>query len=78
MYEQLGLLEYALVQYDELEVYFQQFVLNPTTELTQPIGMDVFGGTEAGDDSSDVLDILKKNYKSSIQLNSVTIFDFLW
>lgn len=73
-YEQLGLLEMALLQFEELEAYFEPFIIQSAEH--KAIGLDSFGAVDHDDDSADVLDSQKKNYRSMIRLNSVTVFDF--
>ncbi|RKO89734.1 hypothetical protein BDK51DRAFT_35393, partial [Blyttiomyces helicus] len=70
-FELMGLYEEALVQYDELEAAFFQTL----TEQGAP-WFQKFGGTAAGDDSENILDLKRKPYRDMILQNTITIFDF--
>ncbi|KAI8816426.1 uncharacterized protein EV422DRAFT_545965 [Fimicolochytrium jonesii] len=70
-FEFMNLLDEALVQYDELEASFFQTL----SEQGAPWFANI-GGTEAGDDSGDILNLQRKPYRDRIMQNTVSIFDF--
>ena len=80
-YELMGLFDEALVQYDELEAGFFQTLYGTRQFLKSYLEQALpwfkkFGGTLDGDDSGNILDFTKKNYRQDIYQNSTTIFDF--
>ena len=83
-FEHMFLLEDALIQYDELEASFFQLLRGDTHALTVSISLldnqltwfTRTGGTTAGDDSANILDLLHKDYRTLILANNISLFDF--
>ncbi|KAJ1654573.1 hypothetical protein IWQ61_005523 [Dispira simplex] len=70
-YQQMGMYDEALKQYDELEASFFQLLKDRAlTWFTS------FGGTTVGDDNTSLLDFTKKEYRERIVQNHITVFDF--
>ncbi|KAJ1959549.1 hypothetical protein IWQ62_004566, partial [Dispira parvispora] len=69
-YQQMGMYDEALKQYDELEASFFQLLKDRAlTWFTS------FGGTTVGDDNTSLLDFTKKEYRERIVQNHITVFD---
>ncbi|TIA87478.1 hypothetical protein E3P99_03135 [Wallemia hederae] len=68
----INLFQEAQLVYDQLENLFHTLIKNNAiiTQFTD------FGGTDAGDDSGDLLSTTKKPYRQMILSNSISIFDF--
>ncbi|KAJ2609258.1 hypothetical protein H4S08_004127 [Coemansia sp. RSA 1365] len=71
LYRVMGLKDEALAQYDELEAAYLQLL-----NAQQLSWFSTFGGNEAGDDFTDLLDLTKKPYRQRMVENSITMFDF--
>ncbi|KAJ2806876.1 hypothetical protein H4R20_001519 [Coemansia guatemalensis] len=71
LYRVMGLKDEALAQYDELEAAFLQLL-----NAQQLSWFSTFGGNEAGDDFTDLLDLTKKPYRQRMVENTITMFDF--
>jgi hypothetical protein len=61
----------ALILYEELEIVFLEL-----EREKKSLVMEVFGGTEYGDDSGSILNDCKKAYRLALANNSITEFDF--
>ncbi|KDE05467.1 hypothetical protein MVLG_04157 [Microbotryum lychnidis-dioicae p1A1 Lamole] len=70
-FEAIGLLEDALIQYDELGAAFFQAL--KTHDLAW---FGAVGGLTSGDDTLPLLSTTNKPYRSLIQANKITMFDF--
>ncbi|OBZ90744.1 Trafficking protein particle complex subunit 10 [Choanephora cucurbitarum] len=70
-YEIMTLYEDALIQYDELEASFYQVLRDKALAW-----FGHFGGTDPGDDSGNILDFKRKNYRDLINKNIISVFDF--
>ncbi|OAD74957.1 hypothetical protein PHYBLDRAFT_186589, partial [Phycomyces blakesleeanus NRRL 1555(-)] len=70
-FEIMTLYEDALIQYDELEASFFQVLRDKALAW-----FGHFGGTDFGDDSGNVLDFKRKDYRDLINKNSISVFDF--
>ncbi|CAO3645018.1 unnamed protein product [Mucor fragilis] len=70
-FEIMTLYEDALIQYDELEASFFQVLRDKALAW-----FGHFGGTDAGDDSGNILDFKRKNYRDLITKNIISVFDF--
>ncbi|SGY18944.1 BQ5605_C014g07514 [Microbotryum silenes-dioicae] len=70
-FEAIGLLEDALIQYDELEAAFFQAL--KTHDMAW---FGAVGGLTSGDDTLPLLSTTNKPYRSLIQANKITMFDF--
>ncbi|KAI7906306.1 trafficking protein particle complex subunit 10 [Cokeromyces recurvatus] len=70
-YEIMTLYEDALIQYDELEASFFQVLRDKALAW-----FGHFGGTDAYDDSGNILDFKRKNYRDLINKNIISVFDF--
>lgn len=70
-FETTTLYEEALIQYDELEASFFQVLRDKALAWFGHVG-----GTQPGDDSSNVLDFKKKPYRELINKNTISVFDF--
>ncbi|GAA5815085.1 hypothetical protein MFLAVUS_008591 [Mucor flavus] len=70
-FEIMTLYEDALIQYDELEASFFQVLRDKALAW-----FGHFGGTDAGDDSGNILDFKRKNYRELINKNIISVFDF--
>ncbi|RCH83507.1 hypothetical protein CU097_000946, partial [Rhizopus azygosporus] len=70
-FEIMTLYEDALIQYDELEASFFQVLKDKALAW-----FGHFGGTDPGDDSGNVLDFKRKNYRDMINKNMISVFDF--
>ncbi|SCV73847.1 BQ2448_6277 [Microbotryum intermedium] len=70
-FEAIGLLEDALIQYDELEASFFQ-ALN----THDGAWFGAVGGLTSGDDALPLLSTTNKPYRSLIHANKITVFDF--
>ncbi|CAO3657560.1 unnamed protein product [Mucor hiemalis] len=67
----MTLYEDALIQYDELEASFFQVLRDKALAW-----FGHFGGTDEGDDSGNILDFKRKNYRELINKNIISVFDF--
>ncbi|RCI03830.1 hypothetical protein CU098_007459 [Rhizopus stolonifer] len=70
-FEIMTLYEDALIQYDELEASFFQVLRDKALAW-----FGHFGGTDLGDDSGNILDFKRKNYRDLINKNIISVFDF--
>ncbi|KAJ1720705.1 hypothetical protein LPJ61_006128, partial [Coemansia biformis] len=71
LYRLMGLRDGALAQYDELEAaYLQLFNSQRLSWFSK------FGGSEPGDDYTDLLDLSKKPYRQQMIENTISMFDF--
>ncbi|CAO3653789.1 unnamed protein product [Cunninghamella echinulata] len=70
-FEIMTLYEDALIQYDELEASFFQVLRDKALAW-----FGHFGGTDPGDDSGNILNFKRKNYRDLINKNSISVFDF--
>ncbi|KAG2194871.1 hypothetical protein INT47_002665 [Mucor saturninus] len=70
-FEIMTLYEDALIQYDELEASFFQVLRDKALAW-----FGHFGGTDQGDDSGNILDFKRKNYRELINKNIISVFDF--
>ncbi|CAI2180057.1 6002_t:CDS:2 [Funneliformis geosporum] len=70
-FEIMNLFEEALVQYDELEASFFQVLKDRALAW-----FGSFGATDPNDDSDNILDIKKKQYRDLIMQNTTSEFDF--
>ncbi|CAG8715385.1 8938_t:CDS:2, partial [Funneliformis caledonium] len=70
-FEIMNLFEEALVQYDELEASFFQVLKDRALAW-----FGSFGATDPNDDSDNILDIKKKQYRDLIMQNTIPEFDF--
>ncbi|KAI8982642.1 Cullin family-domain-containing protein [Pilobolus umbonatus] len=70
-YEIMTLYEDALIQYDELEASFFQVLRDKALAW-----FGHFGGTDPEDDSGNILDFKRKNYRDLITKNIISVFDF--
>ncbi|CEP10929.1 hypothetical protein [Parasitella parasitica] len=70
-FEIMTLYEDALIQYDELEASFFQVLRDKALAW-----FGHFGGTDPGDDSGNILDFKRKNYRDLINKNIISVFDF--
>ncbi|KAI7870261.1 trafficking protein particle complex subunit 10 [Spinellus fusiger] len=70
-FEIMTLYEDALIQYDELEASFFQVLRDKALAW-----FGHFGGTDPGDDSGNILDFKRKDYRDLINKNSISVFDF--
>ncbi|CAG8441735.1 2761_t:CDS:10 [Diversispora eburnea] len=70
-FEAMNLYEEALVQYEELEASFSQVLKDRALAW-----FGSFGATDFEDDSANILDIKKKNYRDLIMQNTIPEFDF--
>ncbi|CDH50087.1 hypothetical protein RO3G_08432 [Lichtheimia corymbifera JMRC:FSU:9682] len=70
-FEIMTLYEDALIQYDELEASFFQVLRDKALAW-----FGHFGATEPGDDSDNILDFKRKNYRELINKNVISVFDF--
>ncbi|KAI8372825.1 trafficking protein particle complex subunit 10 [Radiomyces spectabilis] len=70
-FEIMTLYEDALIQYDELEASFFQVLRDKALAW-----FGHFGGTDAGDDSGNILDFKRKDYRDLINKNIISVFDF--
>ncbi|KAG0746393.1 hypothetical protein G6F57_006571 [Rhizopus arrhizus] len=70
-FEIMTLYEDALIQYDELEASFFQVLKDKALAW-----FGHFGGTDPGDDSGNILDFKRKNYRDMITKNMISVFDF--
>ncbi|KAI9486248.1 MAG: trafficking protein particle complex subunit 10 [Benjaminiella poitrasii] len=70
-YEIMTLYEDALIQYDELEASFFQVLRDKALAW-----FGHFGGTDPHDDSGNILDFKRKNYRELINKNIISVFDF--
>ncbi|KAI8636445.1 Cullin family-domain-containing protein [Parasitella parasitica] len=70
-FEIMTLHEDALIQYDELEASFFQVLRDKALAW-----FGHFGGTDPGDDSGNILDFKRKNYRDLINKNIISVFDF--
>ncbi|RHZ81350.1 hypothetical protein Glove_121g72 [Diversispora epigaea] len=70
-FEAMNLYEEALVQYEELEASFSQVLKDRALAW-----FGSFGATDHKDDSANILDIKKKNYRDLIMQNTIPEFDF--
>jgi hypothetical protein len=71
-YENVGLPDEALMQYEELEISYYQTL----AEQEVLPWFKSFGGTDPGDDSADILNISRKEYRENIAKSTISIFDF--
>lgn len=87
----MTLYEDALIQYDELEASFFQVLRGKYVGIGYVKNMNLnkmsfsdkalawfghFGATEPGDDSDNILDFKRKNYRELINKNVISVFDF--
>ncbi|KAJ1922220.1 hypothetical protein H4219_000082 [Mycoemilia scoparia] len=72
LYDMMNLYDEALKQYDELDAVFNQIM-----EAKKLSWFTKFGGTDPGDDNTDLLNLDKKNYRKDIIENKIMLFDFL-
>ncbi|KAF7731993.1 hypothetical protein EC973_007098 [Apophysomyces ossiformis] len=70
-FEIMTLYEEALIQYDELEASFFQVLRDKALAW-----FGHFGGADAGDDSGNILDFKRKDYRDLITKNVISVFDF--
>ncbi|ORZ25693.1 trafficking protein particle complex subunit 10 [Absidia repens] len=70
-FEIMTLYEDALIQYDELEASFFQVLRDKALAW-----FGHFGGTDTGDDSGNILDFKRKDYRDLINKNIISVFDF--
>ncbi|CAO3578607.1 unnamed protein product [Absidia cylindrospora] len=70
-FEIMTLYEDALIQYDELEASFFQVLRDKALAW-----FGHFGGTDPGDDSGNILDFKRKDYRDLINKNIISVFDF--
>ncbi|GBC05869.1 hypothetical protein RclHR1_06490004 [Rhizophagus clarus] len=70
-FEVMNIFEDALVQYDELEASFFQVLKDRALAW-----FGNFGATDPNDDSANILDVKKKQYRDLIMQNSISEFDF--
>ncbi|KAI9318228.1 trafficking protein particle complex subunit 10 [Dichotomocladium elegans] len=70
-FEIMTLYEDALIQYDELEASFFQVLRDKALAW-----FGHFGATDSGDDSDNILDFKRKDYRDLINKNVISVFDF--
>ncbi|KAI8089523.1 trafficking protein particle complex subunit 10 [Halteromyces radiatus] len=70
-FEIMTLYEDALIQYDELEASFFQVLRDKALAW-----FGHFGGTDPGDDSGNIMDFKRKDYRDLINKNIISVFDF--
>ncbi|KAI8340503.1 trafficking protein particle complex subunit 10 [Chlamydoabsidia padenii] len=70
-FEIMTLYEDALIQYDELEASFFQVLRDKALAW-----FGHFGGTDTGDDSGNILNFKRKDYRDLINKNIISVFDF--
>ncbi|PKC75818.1 hypothetical protein RhiirA1_436013 [Rhizophagus irregularis] len=70
-FEIMNIFEDALVQYDELEASFFQVLKDRALAW-----FGSFGATDPNDDSANIIDVKKKQYRDLIMQNTIPEFDF--